>query len=102
MAQAGGDILRDQFIAVTGAAPTEATQYLEMAGGDVERAIALFFDGDGLPAARPAQPQVVPTPQPPVVHQQPVPSPGGRPTPGGHNQPKTFGDVRMYHFLLIE
>lgn len=93
MASATGDILREQFIAVTGAAPTEANQYLEMAGGDVERAIALFFDGDGLPAARPAQPQVLPTPQP-VVH-QPVPSPGtGRPTPGGHNQPKTFGDVR--------
>ncbi|KAI9173337.1 protein phosphatase regulator [Blastocladiella emersonii ATCC 22665] len=33
-----------QFVAVTGASPAQATFYLESANGDLERAVAAFFD----------------------------------------------------------
>ena len=39
--------MADQVAAITGLPPTEAANFLEMAGGNVEAAVALFFDMGG-------------------------------------------------------
>ena len=37
----------DDFVGMTGAAVSEAEMYLEMAGGNLEVAVGIFFDGGG-------------------------------------------------------
>lgn len=39
--------MAENFVAITGASMQEARMYLEMAGGDLDTAIAIFFDGGG-------------------------------------------------------
>ena len=62
----------DEFCSITGTSKGEAQQYIEMANGDLERAVDLFFSGAkpakrAAPAPRPAQPgpqRGVPAPRP--------------------------------------
>ena len=42
------------FAAMTGADEQAAAMYLEMAGGNMEIAVSIFFDGGGAPAAPPS------------------------------------------------
>ena len=44
------------FAAMTGADEQAAAMYLEMAGGNMEIAVSIFFDGGGAPPAPPAPP----------------------------------------------
>lgn len=37
------ELLVDQFVAITGADPDAASHFLESCGGDVQRAVDLFF-----------------------------------------------------------
>ena len=54
----------DQVVAITGLSPEEAGSFLEMAGGNVEMAVALFFDmgsGAGSAGLPPVSPTASPT-----------------------------------------
>ena len=39
--------MAEQFQAITGATPEQATFYMEMAGQNLEAAISFFFEGGG-------------------------------------------------------
>lgn len=50
------DSMADQVAAITGLPPGEAANFLEMAGGNVEAAVALFFDMGGAMGGAPPPP----------------------------------------------
>lgn len=72
-----------QFVAITGASTTTATQYLELAENNVEGAIELFFANDGAPLDQPDR------------HSQAPPVPPDSTRPQGHRQLADDGIVDL-------
>jgi UBX domain-containing protein 1 len=82
-----------EFAAVTGADAETARQYLELANGNVNAAVDIYF-GNPAPAAPPSRPVPTPTPAHPLgPATRPSPGVPGRPPPG---PPKPFNPKSTY------
>lgn len=68
----------EQFCSITATDRATAAQFLEMAGGDVGNAVALFLDNSDRPT-EPPRPE--PAPSYPTTNTKPL-----------HNAPHTFAD----------
>ena len=60
-----------QFLSITGASPTTATQYLQVAEGNLEAAIEIFYANDGASLDQPAIPSQAPSIPPPATRPPP-------------------------------
>ena len=79
------------FCEVTGADPNTARQFIEMAGGNVDQAVELFFQNP-TPAPSPA-----PRPAPTAPAPRPAPRPAPAPAPAPKQDAKALVDDIMHH-----
>ena len=77
-----------QFMSITGASPSTAAQYIQLADGNLEGAIEIFYANDGASLEQTAQTTQVS--QPP-----PVPPPSTRPPSHRHGYDDTQGIVHI-------